>query len=218
MKCVNLAANYTTMKNIINFTISSAILLSAINCTPSEEKTTDAATTQVEKQAEVSYVDLGMKYALSTKAVLGKNLFNAINTKGTEGALDFCNIQAIPLTDSMSTVQKVKIKRVSDKNRNPSNAANDSELSYIATTKMRLADGEKALPQIREVGDKMVGYYPILANQMCLQCHGKPNEDIAANTLTKIKELYPNDKAVGYNVNELRGIWVVEMNKEFVLD
>jgi hypothetical protein len=47
---------------------------------------------------------------------------------------------------------------------------------------------------------------------MCLQCHGKPNVDINEATLGQIEKLYPNDKAVGYGLNELRGIWVVEMN------
>ena len=32
-------------------------------------------------------------------------------------------------------------------------------------------------------------------------------------TLAKINQLYPNDKATGYDVNQLRGIWVVEMTK-----
>ena len=30
---------------------------------------------------------------------------------------------------------------------------------------------------------------------------------------TLIENLYPNDKGIGYKINELRGIWVVEMNK-----
>ena len=33
-------------------------------------------------------------------------------------------------------------------------------------------------------------------------------------TLNKIHELYPDDKATGYGPNELRGIWVIEMNDE----
>ncbi len=44
-----------------------------------------------------------------------------------------------------------------------------------------------------------------------MQCHGDPETDILPETYTKIKELYPEDKAIGYIENELRGIWVVEM-------
>ena len=53
-----------------------------------------------------------------------------------------------------------------------------------------------------------------MTNIMCLQCHGKPDKDILPNTLTKIGSLYPEDKAIGYGVDELRGIWVVEMDKK----
>lgn len=158
-----------------------------------------------------SYLTQGKQYALATKAILGKNLLSAINTKGTEGALDFCNIRAIPLTDSMQQVQNVSIKRVSDNNRNPDNVADANELAYIFAAKAALQNGETIQGKIAERNGKMVGYYPILTNEMCLQCHGKPGTDIKAETLTKIKELYPNDKATGYAVDELRGIWVVEM-------
>ena len=67
---------------------------------------------------QLSQEDMGLSYALATKQILGKNLMSAIQKKGTLGALEFCAIQAYPLTDSMSTVYNAKIKRVSDKPRN----------------------------------------------------------------------------------------------------
>ena len=67
--------------------------------------------------------------------------------------------------------------------------------------------------KVSEINGKMVGYYPIVTNQMCLQCHGKAYKDINDATLNKINKLYPNDQATGYLENELRGIFVVEMNK-----
>jgi hypothetical protein len=47
---------------------------------------------------------------------------------------------------------------------------------------------------------------------MCLQCHDNPETDIVPEVSTKINELYPEDKATGYASNELRGIWVIEMD------
>ena len=82
----------------------------------------------VEPKKEKTYADIGLEYALGTKKVLGKNLMVAIQKKGTLEALSFCNIQAIPLTDSMSIKFNASIKRVSDKNRNPNNKANTEEL------------------------------------------------------------------------------------------
>lgn len=155
----------------------------------------------------------GQSFALQTKAILGKNLLNAINTKGVDEALSFCSTKAITLTDSMATVLNVKIKRVSDKNRNPINNANAEELAYIRSMKEKLLKGETISPQLSTTTTSNIGYYPIMVDQMCLQCHGTTNAEITPANSNKIQSIYPNDKATGYQLNELRGIWVVEMNK-----
>ncbi|MBT8190256.1 MAG: DUF3365 domain-containing protein, partial [Bacteroidia bacterium] len=118
-----------------------------------------------------------------------------------------------PLTDSMSMRLNAKIKRVSDKNRNPENAANVEELAYIKQAKLDISENGNASPQTIEKESMIVGYYPIMTNQMCLQCHGNPGENIDEETLARIDNLYPADVARGYGPNELRGIWVVEMKK-----
>lgn len=162
----------------------------------------------------ISPTEQGLEYALKTKSILGKNLLGVIKSKGTVGALLFCNENAIHLTDTVANqIKGVEVKRVSDKNRNPANKANVNELSYIEKAKTKLIYGEKITPQIQEIDGQIVGYYPITTNNMCMQCHGDLNSDIEPNTYTKIKELYPDDLAVGYSVDELRGIWVVTMPK-----
>ena len=161
-----------------------------------------------------NYEENGMNYAAQTKTELGKNLLGAINKLGTANALEFCNTRAIPITDSMAKVQNVSIKRLSDKPRNPNNEANESELLYINELKNNLSKGIKTTPKMMEINGKMVGYYAIETNKMCLQCHGKIGENILPETQKKIKKLYPNDKAIGYGENEIRGIWVVEMSKK----
>ncbi|TDU40460.1 uncharacterized protein DUF3365 [Gelidibacter sediminis] len=162
----------------------------------------------------VSYADRGLKYALNTQAVLGNNLMKAIESSGTSGALTFCNEKAYPLTDSMAKLQKVNLKRVTDKPRNPDNQANAAELEHIETFKEIIANQELPNPMISESGGKVLVYYPILTNSMCLQCHGKPNKNIASSTLSKLKILYPEDKAIGYGVNEVRGLWSVTFHKQ----
>ncbi len=158
-------------------------------------------------------IQKGKKIAMQTKTVLGKNLLGAISKQGTEHALSFCSTKAIHLTDSMSTTLATKIKRVSDKNRNPKNAANQEELKYINDSKKIILEHKKPQPKLIEKENTTIGYYPIMTNNMCLQCHGEKNTDINPQTLSKIEVLYPNDKAFGYKSNELRGIWVIEMKK-----
>lgn len=161
----------------------------------------------------VSPLEAGGQIARKAQAVLGSNLKQALNSKGPEYALSFCSTRAIALTDSMGLAQHAIVKRVSDKNRNPKNAATPEELAYITATKEALAKGLPAEPKLIAAEGSFIGYYPIMTNTMCLQCHGKPLEDIKESTYTKIGELYPQDKAFAYKADELRGIWVVEMKE-----
>jgi hypothetical protein len=38
--------------------------------------------------------------------------------------------------------------------------------------------------------------------ELCLMCHG---DCVGSDVATKIKDLYPDDKAVGYQVKQVRG-------------
>ena len=164
-----------------------------------------------EANAERTYADIGLEYALETKKLLGKNLMGTIQKKGTIEALEFCNIQAMPLTDSMSVHYNAKIKRVSDKNRNPSNKANAEELKYIAQFKTQMAAKEDIQPVTIDKGNKIQFYYPIETNTMCLQCHGK---EIKPEVAKQILKLYPKDLAIGYEESEVRGIWSITFDKK----
>ena len=113
----------------------------------------------------------------------------------------------------MSVRYNAKIKRVSDKNRNPNNKANAEELIYIEQFKEDLAEKKEVKPIVVEEGEQVHFYYPIPTNTMCLQCHGKPDA-IKPEVVKKIKELYPNDLAVGYGENEVRGIWSIVFDKK----
>lgn len=163
---------------------------------------------------DMSYEDMGLSIANGTKAQLGKNLMAALKQHGAPGAVTFCNTRAIPLTDSMSKVFHAEVKRVSDNPRNPANAANISERAYIDELKRAKANDELLEPRITEINGKMVGYYAIVTNKMCLQCHGDKDKDILPETLANIQKAYPNDKATGYGENQVRGIWVVTMDKK----
>jgi len=177
------------------------------------ENWTQSGKKYAETKKEKTYADIGLEYALETKKVLGKTLMGTIQEKGTIEALAFCNIQAMPLTDSMSTKFNASIKRVSDKNRNPHNKANTEELQYIAQFKKELVAKKEIKPVVIEKGNKVQFYYPIETNTMCLQCHGKP-ANIKPEVRAKILKLYPNDLAVGYNESEVRGIWSITFDKK----
>lgn len=163
---------------------------------------------------DLTYEEKGLKYALGTKAELGKNLMGTIQKKGTLAAVEFCHVKAYPLTDSMSVVYHANIKRVSDKPRNPGNQANNKELQHIETFKKVVAAKEEPQPILEMHEDIVNFYYPITTNSMCLQCHGTPNKELDTEAYKTIKALYPKDMAIGYGVNEVRGIWSITFNKE----
>ena len=173
-----------------------------------------APKTSQNANGEINYLLQGKEFALQTKATLSKNLLAAIEQKGSAGAVTFCNTRGIRLADSVVTSLKARIKRVSDKPRNAQNVASAEELKTIQTMKAALAAGHEAKPAFNDMGKKYIGYYPITTNAMCLQCHGKKEVEVKAETLAELKKRYPKDLATGYGENELRGIWVVEMEKK----
>ena len=162
----------------------------------------DTATTAFEK---------GQEIAQTTKQLLGKNLMEKLKSEGTLGALTFCNLKAIALTDSMVSHYETFIQRVSDKPRNPNNKANNSENELIAEYAARLKAGENAMPKLIDENGVTYFYAPIVTNQMCLQCHGELNKTLQSETYAAITKLYPNDAAIGYAENQVRGLFKVEI-------
>ncbi|KAA3641060.1 MAG: DUF3365 domain-containing protein [Proteobacteria bacterium] len=186
--------------------ISIALFLMA--CQPQTMVPQDENNTQADT---VYYLNLGQQYAQNAQKKLASNLKQAMQESGPVGALNFCHEQAIVLTDSVVAGDLLDLKRVSDKNRNPDNVANDAQLAYINQAKSQLLAGQNPPAVVHELNDQMVAYYPIVSQPGCLQCHGSQQTDIAPETLQAIKEHYPDDKATGFAVNQLRGIWVVTM-------
>jgi len=158
------------------------------------------------------FIGKGRHIVMSTKKQLGKNLKKTIKTKGTKEAVSFCSVRAYPILDSMATVHNAKITRVSNKYRNPKNKANDKEIDYILIYQTQLDNGFELKPILEETEDLATFYMPIVTNEMCLQCHG-PKDSIEPEVLAEILKHYKDDKATGYDVNQIRGIWRIEMAK-----
>ena len=161
--------------------------------------------TVVVEKASISSDSL-KSFATETKKLLMKNVGEQMQKGGPESALEFCNIEAMPLTQSMSEKHGLEISRVSDKMRNPKNVANAEELKLIEQYKKQLLAGELLKP----VRTETHYYEPLVTNAMCLQCHGEPGKNIKPNVSAKIAELYPGDLAMGYKENEVRGLIVIK--------
>lgn len=155
------------------------------------------------------YLETGSNISVQAQAALLTEVSRAMEQGGSEYAVEFCNLEASAITDSLNNRFNCTISRVSAKNRNPANALEtESDKQLWAYYQARFGEGALHDTLIREE-QQLVYYKPILtALPACLQCHG-PSEEINPETLRKIKTLYPNDKATGYHINELRGMWKI---------
>ena len=81
----------------------------------------------LEELDSAKYLKEGGEIAQATFKVLSQNLQNAMAEGGVENALKFCNVNAMPLTDSLAKHYNVEIKRTSHKVRNPSNNPTSQE-------------------------------------------------------------------------------------------
>ncbi len=143
------------------------------------------------------------------QVTLLQNVGSAMKIGGPVHAVDFCNINAVPLMDSVSKAHQVKVERVTDKNRNPTNyLKTENDKSAWAKFKSSFFKSEKPVPFIVEENQNLIYYKPIaIGMPTCLKCHGAPEEDIDAATAEKIKEKYPNDLATNYKMGDFRGMW-----------
>lgn len=176
----------------------------------------DKEQTEVVSETEAIAMDhlrkTGKIYADSAQKVLGMNLKKAIAEGGPIGALDFCSLRAIPITDSAAAVMNVELSRVSDKPRNVMNTADFDELRIIGKMKAAHKTEKGIEPILSRKENSIIAYYPILTQPMCLQCHGNPGKEISPETADVIAQLYPLDKATGYEANQVRGMWKVIMD------
>lgn len=162
----------------------------------------DAQTKNINQKGE-------MIVRLSTND-LGKALTKAITEKGAENAIEFCNLEAINITDSLAKAENVIIRRLADKNRNPLNKTNNVELTIYKQYVDDWMTNQPTPPKIviNENGHP-VYYKPIFIKEKCLTCHGTPGVTMPLNLSNKINELYPNDKATNFELGHPRGMWAI---------
>lgn len=156
----------------------------------------------------------GARIVASAFSLLSSNLLGALGRTGPPGALEFCSVNVAPLTAEAAKAaggHQVEIRRVTHQPRNPANRASEAELRLIEEYRAGLAVGRTNPPVLVTHADGVATFYSpiLLANPLCLQCHGQPGSEIAEATLAVIDRLYPADEARGFRLNELRGLWVV---------
>ena len=181
----------------------SIVILFAVTACQSDE----------EKQQQVimkEFTKVGNNIAKASFEALSGNLKAAASDGGIANAIQFCNMNALPLTDSLSKIFNAKIKRSSLRLRNPGNQP-DSLEAYMLDLYLQIQKMKK--PMVGKTlltNNNEVRYFaPIILKEQCLKCHGVLGQDIKDETYAIIKEHYPIDEAVDFQEGELRGIWSI---------
>lgn len=112
------------------------------------------------------------------------------------------------LTAEIGREQGVSIGRTSDRLRNPRNGAPAWARDLVAASVGRASADVR--PMAVDLGDRIGLVRPIAVAQACTRCHG-PAEGIAPEVKDRLAREYPDDRAVGYAVGDLRGFFWVEV-------
>lgn len=137
---------------------------------------------------------------------LSGELAGAIAEGGPTHAIPLCSDKAGSLTAEVASTHELTMVRLSDRPRNPGQRAGGEDLAALES--MRNSPGPRV--EWRDDGGAVVRLPIVLDNPLCLKCHGG-DDDIAPDTRRQLAELYPADKATGYELGDLRGIWRIEV-------
>ncbi|MDP3463552.1 MAG: DUF3365 domain-containing protein [Bacteroidales bacterium] len=154
------------------------------------------------------YKSIGREVLKESFLTLTGEVSRAMKEGGVPHAVQYCNMKAYPIIDSLSKANHVSIKRVAMKNRNPDNFMRAFEQELYKDYAMKHIQKMSIMDQVVLSKDNYLEYYaPIIVTAQCLACHGKPGTDIQPENYELIKSLYPDDKAIDHYVGDLRGMW-----------
>ena len=129
-------------------------------------------------------------------------------------ALKYCNKEVEQLV-SKDNEKGFAIKRISLRPRNKNNYPNLYEKEILEKfNKLSLIDNKDlALEHSDIIKDENINKFvyvkAIRIKEVCLNCHGSNiNDDLKK----EIQKLYPDDKAINYKLNDIRGAFVMYRN------
>jgi len=159
---------------------------------------------------EAQLLDEARKVAVSIPPKLLEVLDEEIRKGGPENAIAVCRDKAPAMAKAASEKSGWAIRRVSLKNRNPKAIPDAWEKAVLEDFDRRVNAGEKPTGlekgELVNEGDRQIYRYmkALPTQDLCLQCHGTTDR-LSPAVQAKLKELYPEDKATGYQAAEIRG-------------
>lgn len=168
-------------------------------------------TASIVAHAEDAWVAEARQLATSVPPKLLAVLTREIDQGGASQAIGACQVQAPEMARQASEASGWKVRRVSLRERNPKARPDAWEQAALEDFDRRVAAGE--VPMTLEKAERVdVGGVPTLryaralpVGPICVQCHGDPAQ-MDAGVKSKLSVLYPQDRATGYSVGQIRGV------------
>ena len=141
-------------------------------------------------------------------------LIQGLQYNNLEKALKYCNKEVEQLV-SKDNEKGFTIKRISLRPRNNNNYPNIYEKEILEKfNKLSLKDNKDLVLEHSEIikdenNNKFVYVKAIRIKEVCLNCHGS---NISSDLKKEIQKLYPDDKAINYKLNDIRGAFVMYLN------
>lgn len=135
-------------------------------------------------------------------------LMQELKAGGFEGAVAVCASRAQEKTAEYRRTFKNDIRRVSLRRRNPANEPDAFERGVLASfdrLPVEARPGAEHWEIVQENGGEALRYLkPLVANAMCLTCHGEKAKIPGPVQAVLVRE-YPDDRATGFAVGDVRG-------------
>ena len=143
-------------------------------------------------------------------------LVAAIKASGPEGAIGVCKIAAPAVAEAVSQRRGFSIARTSLKVRNSDNAPDEWEREVLEEFVARNEAGENpanmeswAVSEDKATGIQVLRYMKAIPTQdVCTLCHGTAISEPVREALAAE---YPDDRATGFEVGDIRGAFTVRM-------
>ncbi len=145
---------------------------------------------------------------------LRSKLISSLEESGAVNSISVCNTEAFKISAELSKKYNGKVSRTSLKIRNPENKPDTWERNTLLEFENQKQAGTdtsqlESYKVIKNDNGKWFRYLKAIpTGDVCLMCHG---EHIAPDVEDKIKTLYPNDLATGYEVGDIRGAFTIKL-------
>lgn len=172
-----------------------------------------AACTQAPSQSERDGARTRAEAAADRLAEqLSGELRAAMTAGGTVAAISVCKERAPAIAAEIEAETGVEIGRTALRVRNRANAPDAWELEMLQAFEARHARGEAlgAMAAQTLEGDTLRWMRPIPMGEMCSSCHGAP-ETLGDDTRQALAQSYPDDRATGFEVGDLRGAFTARV-------